>query len=104
MKWLQQWQHALRVVESPAHISVGHYIDSIANDFADRAYQLNVSLHSFRAIYWYPAEPQLHRLVALVLVTLGFNSQLIQRHAVKTAGIDGNAFLRSSSQQPVHRL
>ncbi len=98
MKWLQQWQHALCIVERPAHISIGHHIDAVAHDFANRSHQLDIALHSLCAIYWSPAESQLHCLVSFVFVTLRLNSQLTQRHAVKTAGIDWNAFLRSPAQ------
>src|SRR5260370_28466713 len=84
VKWLQQWQHALCIVERPTHIGIGHHIDAVAHYFANRSHQLDVALHSFGSIYWSPAETQLHCLVSFVLITPRLSPQLIQRHAVKT--------------------
>src|SRR5260370_42428712 len=56
VKWLQQWQHALCIVERPAHIGVGHHIDAVAYYLANRSQQLNVALHPLCAICWSPAE------------------------------------------------
>ena len=56
MEWLQQWQHALGVVERPAHVGIGHQVDAVADHFANGAYKLDVTLHSLCAIHRSPAE------------------------------------------------
>ena len=104
MKGLEQRQHALGIVEGPAHVSVGHHVDTIADSFPNRAYQGDIVLHACRAIRGPPAETQLHGLVAFIFVPLGLGGQFAQLDAIKPAGVDRNSRLGFPTQQPVHRL
>src|SRR5579871_2077438 len=93
MKGFEQWEHAFRIVERPAHVSVCHHIDTIADHLADSSHQLDITLHPLCSVDWSPSETQLHRRVSFVLVALRFNPQFVQRHAVESACIYGNALL-----------
>ena len=104
VEWLEQRQHALRIIESPAHVGIGHYIDAIAHHLSNRAHQPDIPLHSLGAVDRPPAKAQLHRLVTFVLVALRFHAQFIQRHAVEAASINGDALFCAPPQQPVHGL
>src|SRR3954471_16048433 len=46
LKRLEQRQHALGVVECPAHVSVGHHIYFASSRLAHRTDQFNVALHA----------------------------------------------------------
>ena len=43
MEGLEQREHALGVVERPAHVGVGHEVDAVADDFADGADEFDVA-------------------------------------------------------------
>ena len=104
MKRFEQRQHAFRVIQRPAHVGVGHHIDTITYGLAHRAHQPDIALHPRSAVGRPPAEPQLHRLVAFVLVALSFFGELVQRHAVQAARIYRNPLLGPTTQQSIHRL
>src|SRR5215468_7123642 len=104
MKRFEQREHAFSVVERPAHVGIGHHIDTIANRFANGANEAEIALHSFGSIGWPPAKPQLHGLVTLFLIPFGLSGKLIERHTVEAARVDGNAWLRSATKQAVNGL
>ena len=104
MEWLQQREHALGVVEGPAHVGVGHQVDAVADDLADGADELDILLHACGAVDRSPAEAELHRLVALVLVALGFDAEFVERHGVEAAGVDGDTLLGAAAEQAVDGL
>src|SRR6185437_4731293 len=104
MKWLEKWKHALGVVQGPSHVSVRHDVDFVADGFTNGAYQLEVALHSSRAIIWPPAKTQLHGFITFVFVALGFSGKFIERRTVKPACINRDARLGSAAKQAVDGL
>ena len=76
MKWFEQREHSLGVIESPAHVSVGHDVDFVADGFANGSNEINVSLHAGGAVGGAPTEAHLHGLVAFVLVTMRLRRQV----------------------------
>src|SRR5580704_938035 len=104
MKRLEQRQHSLGVVESPTHVCVRHDINAIADGLTDGANQFKVSLHASRAVGRSPSEAELHGLVALIFVSLGFCCQLAEIHTVEAGGIDRNPCLRPAAKQAIDGL
>ncbi len=96
-------QHALGVVERPAHVGVGHQVDVVADDLAHVADELEVLLHSGGAVERAPAEAQLHHLVAFVLVLLRLGAKLGDGHGVEAAGVDGDVLLGAATEQAERR-
>ena len=101
---LEQRQHPLGIVESPAHVGVGHDVDAVADRFAHGANQVEIALHAGGAVHRSPAKTQLHRLVAFLLVAFRFGLEFAQLDAVQAAGVNRNARLRPASEQPIDGL
>ena len=101
---LEPREHALGVVQRPAHVGVGHDVDPVAHRFADGAHQVQVPLDARGPVHGPPAEAQLHGLVAFLLVALRLRGQLLERHAVQAARIDRDARLGAAAQQAVDGL
>ena len=104
MKGLEPRQHALGVVERPAHVGVGHDVDPVAHRLADGAHQIQVPLHALGPVHGPPAEAQLHGLVAILLVALRLRGQLVERRAVQAARVDRNARLGAAAEETVDGL
>ena len=71
-KRFQQRQHSLGVLEGPAHISIRHHIDALADGLTNGSDQGKIALHARRSICGSPAEAKFHGLIALRLVALSF--------------------------------
>src|SRR5258706_15232160 len=104
MERLKKRQHALGIVQRPAHVGVGHHIHIIANSLADGTNQVEVALHAGRAVGGSPTQTQLHGLVAFGFVALRFGGQFTELHAVKPAGVNRNSWLVLASEQAVDGL
>src|SRR5579863_3567873 len=104
MKRLEQWQHSLGVVESPAHVGVGHDIDVVADSFTDRTHELKIFLHATSAVSRSPSKAELHRLVAFFFVAPCFRRNLSEFHAVKSGGVNGYAGFRPAAEQAIDGL
>src|SRR5262249_49571245 len=101
---LEQRNHAARVVEIPAHVSVGHDVHALADDLANRADEIDVFLHPGCAVHGSPAKTHLHGLVARILIYAGLGGQLVEGLAIEAAGVNGNLLLRPATEQTEHRL
>ena len=100
----EQREHAFGVVESPAHVGVGHDVDAIADGFANGLHEGDIFLHARGAVGGAPAEAQLHGAVAFFFVTLSFGGELAEFDAVEAAGVDGDARFGAAAEQTEDRL
>ena len=99
LKGFEQREHAFGVVESPAHVGVGHYVNAIADCFADCLHERDILLHACGAVGGAPAETQLHGFVAFFFVALGFGGQFAEFGAVEAAGVDGDARFGAAAEE-----
>src|SRR5579863_1078997 len=104
MKRLQQRQHSLGVVEGPAHVSVSHDIDVVANGRPDSSHQLKIPLHATSAVGGSPSKAELHGLKPVLLVALRLGRELAQFNTVESGCVDRNASLRSAAEQAIDGL
>ena len=61
-------------------------------------------LHALGAVGRSPAEAQLHRLVAFVLILWRLGREFVERRAVEAARVNRNPRLRAAAEQTIHRL
>ena len=77
-----QRQHALGVIEVPAHVGIGHDVDAITQGFTERAEQVEIFLHTGGAVGGPPSEAHLHGLVAFIFIFGGFGAEFVERCGV----------------------
>ena len=67
MKWFQKRQHPLGIIESPAHVGVGHHVNLVANGLPHGANKIDIALHAECPVNRTPSEANLNTRASPVL-------------------------------------